>query len=65
MLTARLSGAQGQSRIDLTLQFYGNGTYSADIVATSPDPGIAPYLQSFGFSGDASRLSLAETGNWR
>lgn len=65
ILTANLTGAQGAQRIDLTLQFSGNGTYRADIDVTSPEPDIAPYLQGFGFSGDARRLSLAETGNWR
>jgi len=65
LLMAQLSGVQGQNRIEVTLQLSGNGTYRADIVTTNPESDIVPFLQGFGFSGTARRLTLSETGNWR
>ncbi len=65
LLMAQLSGAKGGSRIEVTLQLSGNGTYRADIVTINPDAEIMPYLQSFGFRGNGQSLTLSETGNWR
>ncbi len=65
LLMAQLTGLKGRNRIEVTLQLSGNGTYRADIVSTNPEAQIVPYLQSFGFSGNAQRLTLSETGNWR